>query len=53
VITKLNDRVIRDPDTLIAAVRSHSPGERVTVTSTAADGGAPHTSDVVLGGQKS
>jgi putative serine protease PepD len=53
VITKLNDRVIRDSDTLIAAVRSHAAGERVTVTSTGPGGGAERTVDVVLAGQKS
>ncbi|GAB3207335.1 trypsin-like peptidase domain-containing protein [Marinactinospora thermotolerans] len=32
VITRVGDRVVTDPDVLIAAVRSHQPGETVTVT---------------------
>ncbi|MEQ4207165.1 trypsin-like peptidase domain-containing protein [Actinopolymorpha sp. B9G3] len=32
VITKLGDRRIADADALIAAVRSHRPGEKVTLT---------------------
>ena len=52
VITKLDDRPISDADSLIAAVRSHNPGDRVAVTTEPLGGGAPHTYQVVLQGQK-
>ncbi|TDQ49982.1 trypsin-like peptidase domain-containing protein [Actinorugispora endophytica] len=32
VITKVDDRVVSDPDVLIAEIRSHRPGDTVTVT---------------------
>lgn len=51
VITKLNERPILDPDTLIAAVRSHSPGDRIKIT-LSQPGGGERTVDVVLAGQK-
>ncbi|MDJ0393965.1 trypsin-like peptidase domain-containing protein [Rhodococcus sp. G-MC3] len=47
VITKVDDRVIATGDALIAAVRSHAPGDSVTITYT--DGGAAKTADVTLG----
>ncbi len=47
VITKLNDREIDSDDALIAAVRSHRPGDTVTVTYTRS--GHTHTTRVTLG----
>ncbi|QII07471.1 PDZ domain-containing protein [Rhodococcoides fascians A25f] len=47
VITKLDDRIISSGDALIAAVRSHAPGDSVTVTYT--DGGSEKTAKVTLG----
>jgi putative serine protease PepD len=44
VITKVGDRVIEDGDELVAAVRSHAPGDRITLT---LQGG--RTVDVTLG----
>ncbi|MCI2421304.1 trypsin-like peptidase domain-containing protein [Saccharopolyspora sp. K220] len=32
LITMLDDRAIQDPDSLVAAVRSHAPGDRVRIT---------------------
>ena len=34
VITKVDDRVVTDADSLIVAIRSHNPGDSVTVTYT-------------------
>ncbi|OZE33885.1 peptidase S1 [Rhodococcus sp. 05-2254-6] len=47
VITKLDDRVISSGDALIAAVRSHAPGDSVTVTYN--EGGSEKTATVTLG----
>ncbi|MGB3171598.1 MAG: trypsin-like peptidase domain-containing protein, partial [Rhodococcus sp. (in: high G+C Gram-positive bacteria)] len=47
VITKVDDRVIESGDALIAAVRSHVPGDSVTITYTV--GGREQTVDVTLG----
>ncbi|SNS45294.1 S1C family serine protease [Rhodococcoides kyotonense] len=47
VITKVDDRVISSGDALIAAVRSHAPGDSVKITYT--DGGSDKTVDVTLG----
>ncbi|MFD2080640.1 putative serine protease PepD [Actinopolymorpha cephalotaxi] len=47
VITKVDDRQISDPDSLIAAVRSYRPGDKVTVTYVR--GGTSKTVDVTLG----
>ncbi|MGW0230503.1 trypsin-like peptidase domain-containing protein [Actinopolymorpha singaporensis] len=47
VITKVDQRQITDPDSLIAAVRSYRPGDKVTVTYVR--GGRSHTADVTLG----
>lgn len=47
VITKVDDRVVADGDSLIAAVRSHAPGDTVSITYT--DGGQQKTVDVTLG----
>jgi len=46
VITKLGDRRIDSADAVVAAVRSHRPGERVTVTYVR--GGQTRTADVRL-----
>ncbi|MHA6798333.1 S1C family serine protease [Bounagaea algeriensis] len=48
VITKVGDRFIQDPDTLIAAVRSHKPGETVKLT-LSQGGNDERTVDVTLG----
>ncbi|MBD0862254.1 trypsin-like peptidase domain-containing protein [Gordonia sp. zg691] len=47
VITKLDDRVISSGDALVAAVRSHAPGDTVTVTYRV--NGASRTAQVKLG----
>ncbi|GGG17298.1 hypothetical protein GCM10007304_34330 [Rhodococcoides trifolii] len=47
VITKVDDRVIDNGDALIAAVRSHAPGDTVSVTYD--NGGSPTTVQVTLG----
>ncbi|MCK0089592.1 trypsin-like peptidase domain-containing protein [Rhodococcus sp. F64268] len=46
VITKVDDRVITDGDSLIAAIRSQAPGTTVSVTYTDARGNNPTTVDV-------
>ncbi|GAA2784064.1 S1C family serine protease [Saccharopolyspora taberi] len=51
LITKLGDRVIHDPDELIAAVRSHLPGQQVPVTVMDGSGGE-RTVGVTLTGEK-
>ncbi|WP_406692833.1 trypsin-like peptidase domain-containing protein [Saccharopolyspora sp. ID03-671] len=50
VITKMDDRSILDSDALVAAVRSHNPGDRVKITVTGP--GGERTVDVTLVGQK-
>ncbi|MEO7077561.1 MAG: PDZ domain-containing protein, partial [Rhodococcus sp. (in: high G+C Gram-positive bacteria)] len=47
VITKVDDRVISSGDALIAAVRSHAPGDSVKITYS--EGGKDKTVDVTLG----
>ncbi|MGV8875559.1 MAG: trypsin-like peptidase domain-containing protein [Rhodococcus sp. (in: high G+C Gram-positive bacteria)] len=47
VITKVDDRIVASGDALIAAVRSHAPGDSVTITYT--DGGSEKTANVTLG----
>ncbi|MET4046334.1 MULTISPECIES: trypsin-like peptidase domain-containing protein [unclassified Rhodococcus (in: high G+C Gram-positive bacteria)] len=47
VITKVDDRVISSGDALIAAVRSHAPGDSVKITYN--EGGKDKTVDVTLG----
>jgi putative serine protease PepD len=47
VITKVNDRLVTDADALIAAVRSHRPGDRVTLTYER--NGRSHTATATLG----
>ena len=49
VITKVDDRVITDGDSLIAAIRSQAPGSTVQITYTDARGGNPQTVDVQTG----
>ena len=48
VITKVDDRVIDAGDALIAAIRSHAPGDHVKITYTDPNGGSPKTVDVTL-----
>ncbi|QCQ90070.1 S1C family serine protease [Rhodococcus sp. SGAir0479] len=49
-VTKVDDRVITSGDSLIAAIRSHAPGDTVQVTYTD-QSGSPRTVDVQLAGQ--
>ncbi len=46
VVTKVDDRRVTDADSLIVAIRSHDPGETVTLTITR--GGATRTLQVTL-----
>jgi putative serine protease PepD len=48
VVTKLDDRVIGSADALVAAVRSKSPGDKVTLTYSDPSGGSK-TVQVTLG----
>ncbi|MGW6702769.1 trypsin-like peptidase domain-containing protein [Nocardia sp. NPDC055049] len=48
VITRLDDRPIDSGDALIAAVRSHQPGDKVKVTYTDEQGGNSKTVEVTL-----
>ncbi|MGF6884112.1 putative serine protease PepD [Nocardia sp. GAS34] len=50
VVTKLDDQVIDSGDALVAAVRSHQPGEKVSVTYTDTNGQNPKTVQVTLAG---
>jgi putative serine protease PepD len=47
LITKVGDRRIEDGDELVAAIRSHAPGDKVTVT--VGSGAQERTVDVTLG----
>jgi putative serine protease PepD len=54
VITKVDDQLISDADSLVAAVRSYRPGDKVTLTvaSSSSSGsvqGDTHTVDITLG----
>ncbi|WP_245677920.1 S1C family serine protease [Nocardia acidivorans] len=49
VVTKLDDQVIDSGNALIAAVRSHRPGDKVKVTYTDAQGKNAKTVEVTLG----
>jgi putative serine protease PepD len=51
VVTKVNSQRIDDADALIAAVRSHAPGEKVSITYLR--GGQSATVQVTLGGSSS
>jgi len=46
VITKVDDRLITDPDSLVATIRSYRPGDEVTVTYTS--GGDTKTAKLTL-----
>lgn len=48
IITKVDDRLIDAGDALIAAVRSHAPGDKVKITYTDDQGGNSRTADVTL-----
>ncbi|SNY81023.1 putative serine protease PepD [Nocardia amikacinitolerans] len=48
IITKLDDRPIDSGEALIAAVRSHQPGDKVKVTYTDEQGNSPKTVEVTL-----
>jgi putative serine protease PepD len=48
-VTKINDRLIDSNDALVAAVRSYSPGDKVTVTYIDPTNGGSKTVDVTLG----
>ncbi|CAM3966482.1 trypsin-like peptidase domain-containing protein [Nocardia ninae] len=50
IITKLNDRSINTGDALVAAVRSHQPGDKVKVTYTDERGSNSKTVEVTLTG---
>ena len=47
VITKVGDRTVDSADALIAAIRSHRPGDKVVLTYTR--GGSTATASVTLG----
>ncbi|MFD4268571.1 S1C family serine protease [Rhodococcus sp. NPDC058481] len=49
VITRVDDRVIDSGDALIAAIRSHAPGDKVEITYTDAKGLGGKTVEVTLG----
>ncbi|MDO1477535.1 S1C family serine protease [Rhodococcus ruber] len=48
IITKVDDRLVTDGDSLIAAVRSYAPGDTVRITYTDAQGGGEKTVEVQL-----
>ncbi|WP_084484171.1 S1C family serine protease [Nocardia anaemiae] len=50
VITKVDSRTIDSGDALIAAIRSHQPGDKVKITYTDEQGNNPKTVDVTLSG---
>jgi putative serine protease PepD len=50
VVTKLDDQMIDNGDALVAAVRSHQPGDKVSVTYTDTNGQNPKTVQVTLVG---
>lgn len=52
VVTRVNDRVIPDADSLVAAIRSQQPGAQVTLTVTS-PGGQPREVPVTLGSERS
>ena len=47
IVTKVGDRRIEDGDALVAAIRSHAPGDKVTLT--VGDGTNQRTVEVTLG----
>ncbi|MDD7967619.1 S1C family serine protease [Actinomycetospora lemnae] len=52
VVTRVDDRVIPDADSLVAAIRSQEPGAQVTLTVTS-PGGQPRPVPVTLGSERS
>ncbi|WP_216892721.1 S1C family serine protease [Nocardia alni] len=50
VVTKLDDQVIDSGDALVAAVRSHQPGDKISITYTDPNGQNPKTVPVTLAG---
>ena len=52
VVTRVNDRVIQDADSLVAAIRSQQPGAQVTLTVTS-PAGQPREVPVTLGSERS
>ncbi|MDY3127430.1 MAG: trypsin-like peptidase domain-containing protein [Corynebacterium sp.] len=48
VVTRVNDRLIDNADSLIAAIRSHEFGEKVTLQVTDAEGANPREVEVTL-----
>ncbi|NLE79409.1 MAG: PDZ domain-containing protein [Rhodococcus sp.] len=48
VITKVDDRLVNSGDALIAAIRSHAPGDKVTVTYVEPGGNSEKSADVEL-----
>ncbi|WP_433731372.1 trypsin-like peptidase domain-containing protein [Nocardia sp. CA-129566] len=50
IITKVDSRTIDSGDALIAAVRSHQPGDKVKITYTDEQGNNPKTVEVTLSG---
>ncbi|PVZ07749.1 S1C family serine protease [Actinomycetospora cinnamomea] len=51
VVTRVNDRLIQDADSLVAAIRSQNPGETVTLT-VVSPGGQPRQVPVTLGSER-
>ncbi|HEY2224629.1 S1C family serine protease, partial [Actinomycetospora sp.] len=51
VVTRVNERVIDDGDSLIAAIRTQEPGAQVTLT-VQSQGGQPHQVPVTLGSER-
>ncbi|WP_407939546.1 S1C family serine protease [Nocardia terrae] len=49
IITKIDDQIVDSGNSLIAAVRSHRPGDKVKVTYTDDQGKNPKTVEVTLG----
>lgn len=50
IITKVDSRTIDSGDALIAAIRSHQPGDKVKITYTDEQGNNPKTVEVTLSG---
>ena len=51
VVTRVDDRLIPDADSLVAAIRSQQPGAQVTLTVTS-PGGQPRPVPVTLGAER-
>lgn len=51
IITKVDNKVIDGPESLVAAIHSKAPGDNVTLTYDDPSGGASRTVEVTLGGQ--